>query len=663
MRQLTAKTFNLGLGAALAGLVLLHHWPLLFGNGAIGWDSYDYSYPLVVYLKDSLAAGVFPLWNPFILAGDAMFSQPAVWAYHPLYWLSLAVPTERTYRAFEVFCVLLPVLQTFGFYKLFEFWRVEKPLAIATATALGLCSIGPLLGQVSVAYGIALCPWLLLAAERLIAAETRRLRVRHMALLGLLGGMAILGSYFGVLIFNFLALVCVLVKRRLANAPWLVAAGIAAVLVASVFLLPAIENRHSWYDSITSDFVSPDLRMRGTALAKEQVVDIVKNEQHLLSVLTGIQSIEPGRPHWVLGIGYLWLLLAIGSLVLLRKSPPVRWLWLGLVVSVSYVMGPRSAVFDFVFEFVPFVRNIRYPVFAFYLVILILALLTIHVVRPICVYLEKHFPLRNHWVGRRAGGWLGLAALVLFIDNAIFFQLGAHFQDEGKNLFVPAEPDRDLSERQRSITLRTGDRKLDSSEQYNFTDRSWVKEKRLIAHGYATSDSPIYWYMKNWSGLAKPVWPVRAVRAYPSEITPPFGNRALEAIGRSVGSLADGEVFSDRTDLATASPSGADECTISDLLVQPNTWSFRVHSRTGCLIAITDKNYPGWKLSEASAAFASLETINWIFKAVRVEAGEHVIDLQFRPASFFRGLWITILSVLALSLLAIFSTKRNLSAP
>ncbi|MBK7891789.1 MAG: hypothetical protein IPJ84_13410 [Bdellovibrionales bacterium] len=619
----------------LAVLVFLNYWPLFLEKVKIKWDTYDYSFPLILYLRDAFASGVFPLWNPFILSGDAMFAQPAASVYHPFYLLAALAPQGiETFRVVTWLCLLLPAIQALGYFRLFSRWSFSRELAFAGAFTLGVASFGPLLGQITVAFGMALFPWLLLATENLIVASLGSERLRRSLHLGLLGVLAIAGSYFGVLVFTLSAMVVLLIRRRLKNLRYFVLAGVLAIAGSAFFLAPAIENRATWYSSIASDFVSPDVRMRGQALTKEQVVDIVKNERHLLSVLTGILSIEPGRPHWVMGFGYLWLVLALSSLVLIRREKKVRWLWLATVVLASYVMGPRSAVFDFVFAYGPVVKNIRYPVFAFYLLLLALTLLALSLIPSLSHLVARRSKFSAHSVQR-------LFVLLLLIDATVFFQLSGIFDGRAIDIFVRPQEVETLEARTHSVQREIGLRSMQTSASYDFSNRRWIQDKVLISHGYSTSDSPLYWYMKDWKGLAQPVWPVRATKSYPVEPGTRLSNHDLEKIRTATLALQSGEVFS-----ATNS-SWPDDCVVSKIRVSPNEWEFHVDSKSACLVAVTDKNYPGWEVAEPRDGSVSLETIQWIFKGVRISGeGSRTVRLKFQPRSFYLGLLISAITLI-----------------
>lgn len=634
----------------LAALVFLNYWPVFLEKVKIKWDTYDYSFPLILYLRDAFAAGVFPLWNPFILSGDAMFAQPAASVYHPFYLLAALAPQGiETFRVVTWLCLLLPAVQALGYFRLLQRWSFSRELAFVGAFTLGVASFGPLLGQITVAFGMALFPWLLLATENLVAAHSGTERLRRSLHLGLLGVLAISGSYFGVLVFTLSAMVALLVRRRLKKLRYFVLAGVLAVAGSAFFLAPAIENRATWYSSIASDFVSPDVRMRGQALTKEQVVDIVKNEQHLLSVLTGILSIEPGRPHWVMGFGYLWLVLALSSLMLIRRDRRVRWLWLATILLASYVMGPRSVVFDFVFAYVPLVKNIRYPVFAFYLLLLSLALLALTFVPSLSRLIARRSKISAHSVQQ-------FFVLLLLIDAAVFFQLSGIFDGYAKDIFVRPQEVETLEARTRSVQREFGVRSMQTFASYDFINRHWIQDKVPISHGYSTSDSPLYWYLKDWKGLAQPVWPVRATKSYPVLPGTRLSNLDLEKIKAATQALQSGEVYGATNSI------WPDDCAVSKIRVSPNAWEFHVDSKSACLVAVTDKNYPGWKVTDPRDDSVSLETIQWIFKGVRISgAGSRTVRLEFHPRSFYVGVWISavalILTLVALLRLRLYQSK------
>lgn len=636
---------------ALSLSLLFVYWPLVVGDWRVKWDAYDYAFPQIVYLKQSIANGVFPLWNPFVLSGEAFFAQPATSVYNPLF-LGLALwPFGDTYRVFEILLLSLPLVFAFGARCLLQRWLASLsvvPVVLdAASNSLAIVSFGSLLGQPAVAMGMAVFPWVVLASERLIEANQKRDRLKRSVELGLLGALTLLVSYFGLILY--MASVCsvVLVIRR----GWgriidFCLAAFVAVCGAAHYLIPAIENRQYWYRTIADSFISPDLRLRGLSLSKEQVVDIVKNEQHLLSILSGVLAIEPGRAHWVMGIGWVWLAAALSSLYFLRSISVTRWLWLGVVLSASYAMGPRSAVFDLVFEWIPLFNNIRYPVFSFFILQFLLVMLGAVAISRLGTRLgiRKQVSQQSHRFARifRKQNAIAALAMILVLDAVIFFKNEGLFSGNAADILVKRENlQAGLAAIGEKPVIENPKRRVSQSKSFEFEDKSWLGFAQLISHGYSTSDSPVYWALKSWNGLESMVWPIERVKEYSEQLTRGLDQKSLAEITSSVKGLKEGEVFGSTS--WTKEPSA--ECKVGSVLVSPNEISFPIQVRGECLFFVGNKFYPGWHLIDEAGVGATLETAQWVFPMVRVRSGESelnerstVIRLVFQPLSFQLGL-------------------------
>ena len=69
--------------------------------------------------------------------------------------------------------------------------------------------------------------------------------------------------------------------------------------------------------------------------------------------------------------------------------------------------------------------------------------------------------------------------------------------------------------------------------------------------------------------------------------------------------------------------------------------------------------YPGWVAVIDGEQQVEVERANYIFQAVCVPEGEHVVEISYRPVSFYMGAGITTLSLALLVTLVIFSRKKR----
>ncbi|MBI3966257.1 MAG: YfhO family protein [Chloroflexi bacterium] len=178
--------------ATIGAAVLLLYGPLVLqGRVFFENDSFDFYYPLLSFLGDSLRDGRLPLWTPDIFAGFPLFADGEIGALYPLHWLALLLMPA------EVAFAWLPVIRTFlaGSF-LFLFARVlglERPASLIAGLtfALGGFMVAQL-HHANVVNSALLLP-LVFALVELALRKTGRLRLRY----ALLAGLAVACQFFG----------------------------------------------------------------------------------------------------------------------------------------------------------------------------------------------------------------------------------------------------------------------------------------------------------------------------------------------------------------------------------------------------------------------------------------------------------------------------------
>jgi hypothetical protein len=204
-------------------------------------DIFSQMIPWRHVVRESFASGEWPLWNPYILSGDilAAAAQPA--PYSPFTWMAILLPAAISFTFTAAITFLVAALCAFAFARELECreltaaiaavgWTYSAGMALYVLWPLGLCW--------------ALLPLVLLATRRVIHAPS----VPSWALLTLAFVLLILAGHgestlhivaLGAL-YGLFELVCVRrdVLRALGAAS---AAGVVALLVCAIYLLPHLE--------------------------------------------------------------------------------------------------------------------------------------------------------------------------------------------------------------------------------------------------------------------------------------------------------------------------------------------------------------------------------------------------------------------------------------
>jgi hypothetical protein len=179
----------LPLGALFAALLVLFPSVLLRGDVFYYRDLHLQWVVQMEAFARSLAAGSWPVWNPYVSFGQPLLANPNNQLLYPPTWLNLVMQPWRYYTLFVVGHFLF---SGFGFLLLAR--RLGAPERGATVGALVWIASGPFVSLVSLwnhLSGAAWIPWAAWAADRTFASG----RARDAVLWGLaLAGPILCGS-------------------------------------------------------------------------------------------------------------------------------------------------------------------------------------------------------------------------------------------------------------------------------------------------------------------------------------------------------------------------------------------------------------------------------------------------------------------------------------
>jgi len=132
--------------------------------------------------------------------------------------------------------------------------------------------------------------------------------------------------------------------------------------------------------------------------------------------------------------------------------------------------------------------------------------------------------------------------------------------------------------------------------------------------------------------------------------------KVLTTIRTSV--LSNGEKYDPRTtalveeDVRVASPKHGSRASFKLLLDNDENITFATKSDEQRFLVIADQYYPGW-VCTIDGALTKIFRTNYCMRGILVPAGEHRIDMAFRPKSFAIGVAITVL-IIVIDLLLVF---------
>ncbi|HLO80972.1 MAG TPA: hypothetical protein VK166_08440, partial [Chitinophagaceae bacterium] len=106
-------------------IVLIAFLPVALFQFAIKNDFFSAYFPLKFFLSESLHAGNFPLWNPYLNYGFPVYGDMSLGYWNPGTWLIALVPGYNAYSfTFEMLGYLL--LAVWGMYMLSGLWLTDK---------------------------------------------------------------------------------------------------------------------------------------------------------------------------------------------------------------------------------------------------------------------------------------------------------------------------------------------------------------------------------------------------------------------------------------------------------------------------------------------------------------------------------------------------------
>src|SRR6185436_13013650 len=169
---------------ALAALALALYPSAVFrGRAFYERDVHLVWHPQVEAFVRSIAAGSWPVWDPFVSFGQPLLANPHAQVLYPFTWLNLVLPPWTVYT---LFVVAHTAFAGAGLYFLARHLGLSRPGAL-TAAAAWMAS-GPFLSLANMWIqlgGASWIPWVFLATSRALATR----RAAHAVLAG--GAMAL----------------------------------------------------------------------------------------------------------------------------------------------------------------------------------------------------------------------------------------------------------------------------------------------------------------------------------------------------------------------------------------------------------------------------------------------------------------------------------------
>jgi hypothetical protein len=86
--------------------------------------------------------------------------------------------------------------------------------------------------------------------------------------------------------------------------------------------------------------------------------------------------------------------------------------------------------------------------------------------------------------------------------------------------------------------------------------------------------------------------------------------------------------------------------------------TIEVQTNGGCVLVVTDSFYPGW-IASIDGTQTKIYAANYLFRAIYVPDGYHLVRFVYRPDSFLVGAIITFLSGVVIFMLVLRKHKKS----
>lgn len=108
----------------------------------------------------------------------------------------------------------------------------------------------------------------------------------------------------------------------------------------------------------------------------------------------------------------------------------------------------------------------------------------------------------------------------------------------------------------------------------------------------------------------------------------------------------------------TFAPSESQASSVELLSYKPDNISFKTTAENDTLLFLSDAFYPGWEANMDNTK-TNIYRADYAFRAVEVPKGEHTISFNFRPKSFYYGMYTTLVGIILMLVYFAFSLKKK----
>lgn len=225
-------------------------------------DLFNQCLPLYQFVKDSVALGQLPLWNPYVALGTPLVAELGLGLFNPMTWPSFVFDAPLAMFINQLVMILVAVVGMWLFLGSLSLSATAKiPGSILFGLIVFTNSFLPSLGMT-----LSILPFILLTANSLVTRPCLRTTAVLSILLALcfFSGFPNYFYYTGLLLGSYTLALCLLSHKQSSGAVtiirlmMLLVSAILMLLLVAVQLLPTFELSQLSVRSVTSDLMYPE---------------------------------------------------------------------------------------------------------------------------------------------------------------------------------------------------------------------------------------------------------------------------------------------------------------------------------------------------------------------------------------------------------------------
>ncbi|MFH1957944.1 MAG: YfhO family protein [bacterium] len=332
-------------------LLIFFHKIIFTGQSFFVRDTLIQFHPWRVFAAEQIKAGKIPLWNPYTYSGMPFLANMQSAIFYPPNILFYVLPFAAAYKFYILFHFFLA---GFFMYLLMRDFGVSEKAAFVSGIVFAFN--GYLLARIEFLSVLGTSVWLPAAFLLLRKCLKPARSFKDIILLGIVFSVQFFAGHPQVLLYGIFLLVlyavCNDIKYRIINAlPVLAVSGLIAVLISAVQLLPSLE------------FLSHSIRAGGLDYG------IVSANSLSLRGLFNFFNPFPEYHHnfWASAcyIGIIPVFFSVSSLLSRKKI--VLFFGVVFLLSIFFATGKFNPLFKFFYGAVPLFGSIRHPAAILYL--------------------------------------------------------------------------------------------------------------------------------------------------------------------------------------------------------------------------------------------------------------------------------------------------------